>query len=33
LREKLVRSGIETAQNFTWPKTAEKTLEIYASLA
>ena len=33
LREKLVRSGIETAQKFTWPKTAEKTLEIYASLA
>jgi len=32
LREKLVRTGIETAQNFTWQKTAEKTLEVYTSL-
>lgn len=32
LREKLVRSGIENAQNFTWQKTAKKTSGVYKDI-
>ncbi|MDD5489196.1 MAG: glycosyltransferase family 1 protein [Candidatus Moranbacteria bacterium] len=32
LRKNLIKIGQETAQKFTWRKTAEKTLEIYKNL-
>ena len=32
LRENLILSGTKIAQNFTWKKTAEKTLEAYKSI-
>ena len=33
LKERLIQSGIETAQKFTWQKAAKNTLEIYEDLA
>jgi glycosyltransferase involved in cell wall biosynthesis len=33
LKERLIQSGIETAQKFTWQKTAKNMLEIYEELA
>ncbi|MCX6762327.1 MAG: glycosyltransferase, partial [Candidatus Moranbacteria bacterium] len=32
LRNNLIEKGKQIAQNFTWQKTAEKTLEIYQLL-